>query len=173
MALGNLSSVWVYFCGSNCGQAYYCVVPMGEKLILYAVLLALSGFFKSVMDALVHFYGSSVFGKFDNSFWNPGWSWKRKWKKAPGGKILQKNHKSLWYYLWMYKPRYKERFPYSSTALVWMTDGWHLAQTLYLTSWQIIVAMEVNITNWFFDLILVKLIHNIVFETFYTKWKTK
>lgn len=54
-----------------------------------------------------------------------------------------------------------------------MTDGWHLAQTLYLTSWQIIVAMEVNITNWFFDLILVKLIHNIVFETFYTKWKTK
>ena len=36
--------------------------------------------------------------------------------------------KRRWYYLWIYKPKYVEAFPYSSTFLVFLTQGWHLAK---------------------------------------------
>ncbi len=38
----------------------------------------------------------------------------------------------VWYYLWLYKPRWKERFPYSSTALSFVTDYWHHKQFIFL-----------------------------------------
>ncbi len=41
--------------------------------------------------------------------------------------------KSPWYYLGLYKPDYIEKFPYSSTLFVSLTDEWHFAQLLFLT----------------------------------------
>lgn len=38
----------------------------------------------------------------------------------------ENNYNKLWYYLWLYKPDYKEAFPYSTTFLVFITQGWHL-----------------------------------------------
>lgn len=40
--------------------------------------------------------------------------------------------KRTWYYLWLYKPDYVERFWYSSTALVFLTDYWHKQQFIFL-----------------------------------------
>ena len=41
--------------------------------------------------------------------------------------------KSPWYYFKMHKLEYKEAYPYSSTALVWMTDAWHKYQFYMIT----------------------------------------
>ena len=55
-------------------------------------------------------------------------SW-RKWKKNPHGASCNiPINEAPWYYLKLFKPEYKERFWYSSTALVFITDFWHLAQ---------------------------------------------
>jgi hypothetical protein len=35
------------------------------------------------------------------------------------------------YYLGLYKPRYKEKFMYSTTILVFLTDKWHFANWCY------------------------------------------
>lgn len=37
-----------------------------------------------------------------------------------------------WWYFGLIKPRYAERFPFSTTALVFLTDYWHFMQFLYL-----------------------------------------
>jgi hypothetical protein len=62
----------------------------------------------------------SALNRYGSSWWNKGKSWRNKWADPliDGGKP--------WYYLWAYKPKYKEKFPYSSTFLVYLTDGWHL-----------------------------------------------
>lgn len=39
--------------------------------------------------------------------------------------------RSIWY-LWLYKPKYREAFPYSTTALVFLTDYWHRKQFIFL-----------------------------------------
>lgn len=69
---------------------------------------------------------------FKNNFWNKTKSWKNKWKINKGGRRI-KEDKKRWYYLWKFTPEYKERFPLSSTALVSLTDGWHLAQSAMLS----------------------------------------
>ncbi len=37
-----------------------------------------------------------------------------------------------WWYFGLYKPSYSEKFPFSSTILVFLTDRWHRAQFLML-----------------------------------------
>lgn len=51
-------------------------------------------------------------------------SWLNKWELRKGFPVY--NAVRPWYYLWLYRPRFIERFPYSSTWLVWLTDKWHL-----------------------------------------------
>lgn len=41
----------------------------------------------------------------------------------------KKNH---WWYFGLYKPKYSEKFPLSSTVLVFLTDKWHRAQFFML-----------------------------------------
>ena len=62
----------------------------------------------------------------------PQWGWARKWTwENVGGRWRAKRQKKApWYYLWIYRPTNKEKFIYSSTILVWLTDGEHLFQLL-------------------------------------------
>lgn len=62
-------------------------------------------------------------------------SWRNKWAKD-AFKSCPPNQKLRWRkqrerYLWLFSPQYLERFPYSSTFLVWLTDSWHLYQFLF------------------------------------------
>lgn len=60
----------------------------------------------------------------------PDWGWARKWKWdfIDGQWIHVQANKKPWWYLWLWKPKYQERFPLSYTVLVWLTDGEHLFQ---------------------------------------------
>lgn len=58
-----------------------------------------------------------------------------------------------WYYFG-YLPRYKERFPYSSTALVFLTDAWHLFKALMLMCIMLAVVNHSVMVSPFIDFIL-------------------
>jgi len=83
-------------------------------------------------------------------FLNTGKSWKNKWELSGEGKLLSVEKK--WYYFGIY-PTYKERFPYSSTILVFLTDGEHLFQFIkkraielgfLIVSWKLFVAWSIG-----------------------------
>lgn len=73
------------------------------------------------MDLLMFKPWLSVFG--ENRFFG-SYSWKNKWKS------LQTPEKAPWYYFKLHTPQYEEAFPYSSTLLVGLTDGWHMFKLL-------------------------------------------
>jgi len=81
-------------------------------IVLGVILVGLAGFFKAVMDKLQFHWHRSVFAvnpvRYRELFWNPSISWINKYE--PGT-----NYK-------------EERFKFSTTLLVFLTDAWHLAQ---------------------------------------------
>ncbi len=81
----------------------------------------------TIIGAVNGLKDKSALNVFRKSYWNKGQSWTYKWKVNEFGLVVC-NREKKWYYLWLYAPPFKERFPYSSTMLVFLTDGWHLLQ---------------------------------------------
>lgn len=75
---------------------------------------------------------------FENDWFNKSKSWTNKYK--PG---LIPNYKH-WYYLGFITTKYKEKFIFSSTALVFITDGWHLLQFFFLNTITIAFALAMG-----------------------------
>lgn len=84
------------------------------KILIILFLLFLAGAFNGVMDALQFHNGCSYFD--NNQFWCPNQSWVNKWALDEEGNAIVG----------------EERFFGSSTAFVFLTDGWHLAKFLQL-----------------------------------------
>lgn len=78
---------------------------------LSLTFLALAGICKGFLDAIA-----------DNGSKTEQWRNKYDFTK-------NKNH---WWYLGLYKPKYSEKFPFSSTLFVFLTDKWHRAQFFML-----------------------------------------
>jgi len=99
-------------------------------LTLYAWYF-LAGRNNGLMDTISHHWDRAPSRLHNNpSFWDPTISWVRKWKLdntfqeiIPVSKSASRKHH--WWYLRMHTPKYVERFAYSSTFLVFLTDGWH------------------------------------------------
>lgn len=76
-----------------------------------------------------------------------------------------------WWYLGFYKPAYPEKFPFSSTILVFLTDRWHLSQFIMLRCFYAAITMSIT-TDLFWVLILIFVIFPVVlgvsFEAFYS-----
>ena len=98
------------------------------------ILICLAGALNAAMDILFTNYNNSIFSRFNPLWWNPEESWKFKWVYP-----LQPSTPK-WYYFG-FLPRYEERFPYSSTILVWLTDAWHFIKALMLLA--IVVSIVV------------------------------
>lgn len=80
------------------------------------------------MWALQFHFNGSIFRNFKNQqFWNPGISWENKYKSNTN----------------VFKPK----FLFSTTALVWLTDGFHLFQFFALNSTVIAVTIEMCNSN--------------------------
>ena len=109
---------------------------------------------------------------FDTTFWNKSYSWTLKYAKNYLFCIEYKNNLpaySHWYYFGLYYPEYKERFPFSSTVFVFVTDGWHLMQFFCLNSsaFCIVYAAELNLKDSFLFYGLIKLSYAVFFNLFY------
>jgi hypothetical protein len=77
------------------------------SIILFLLIIFISGFSEGLMDLLQFHYHSSIIKNFKNNiFWDPSISWKNKYKNGD--------------------PNYGEKFLFSTTLFVSLTDGWHL-----------------------------------------------
>lgn len=87
----------------------------------------------------------------NKSWLNSGEAWKNKWKLDADGNLIEYNGND-WYYFGVY-PEYQEKFTYSSTIFVWLTDAEHLFQSIqilifhtipFLFDWRLGVAAVVG-----------------------------
>ena len=115
------------------------------------------------MDTIQFRLERSIFA--NNKWFKPDWKNKYKQPLTPGTKT--------WYYIWLYKPVYKEKFPYSTTALVFTTDAWHFFQWVFLTCMQMgytfIIYYLYGLWWWIASIIAVKIMFGAIFELFYNK----
>ena len=103
--------------------------------IVVSILLAIAAHFKGRMDAYADMgiKGSTWHQKYD--FTKPGTM-------------------KYWWYLGFYKPRFPEKFPFSSTILVCFTDKWHRAQFFMLRAFYIAIALTLT-DNWIWRLAMI------------------
>jgi hypothetical protein len=91
--------------------------------ILTFVLMMIAGHFKGCLDAIA-----------DDDIKGAEW-----FKKYDFTKPSETKH---WWYLGLYKPRFPEKFPFSTTILVCLTDRWHLAQFVMLRAFYLAIALH-------------------------------
>jgi hypothetical protein len=121
----------------------------------------LAGMCNSVMDTLFSHYDISIFKKFNPLFWNPEISWKNKWAQP-----YPQPTENKWYYFG-FPPPYKERFPYSSTIFVFLTDAWHLFKFFMLTFIFLGVVLYTPIVSKFADFFIYYIAYTFTFTMFY------
>lgn len=117
-------------------------------------LLFLAGMAKAYSDALADEHIKSS-------------EWKRKYDLTkPVGKE--------WWYLGLYKPANAEKFPLSTTVLVFLTDRWHLSQFIMLRCFYTIIAITLFQKLWiilFVIFIAFPIITGLGFEFFYQPFR--
>ena len=126
-------------------------------ILLVAVLLAVAGHFKGRMDA---YADEGVKGS----------DWHKKYNLRASSTI---NH---WWYFGFYTPTFPEKFPFSSTMLVFLTDRWHRAQFFMLKSFYL--AINLCMTNsWTIIVlnvfVLMPIIVGVFFEASYDEMREK
>ena len=124
--------------------------------------IALAGFFNSIMDILFSNFEGSIFSQLNPLFWNPQVSWKNKWAQP-----FPQPTENKWYYFG-FPPPYKERFPYSSTIFVFLTDAWHLAKALMLFFIMLAVVSYKPLISYWGDALLLYVTFTGVFTIFYS-----
>jgi hypothetical protein len=107
--------------------------------------------------------------KFNQQWLNTSLSWKNKWKLSAGGHIIP--YEGHWYHFGI-KPSSEERFAYSSTILVFVTDGEHLFQ--FLKNIFILFAVYFASENIYIvgAFLVGKLFSSLIKEAFLKRWLT-
>ncbi|NDC95280.1 hypothetical protein EB077_08245, partial [bacterium] len=75
-----------------------------------------------------------------------------------------------WWYFGLYEPKFPEKFPFSSTLLVFITDKWHMSQFIMLRSFYAAIAMPLTSKFWLIMLnvfVIFPIISGISFEAYY------
>lgn len=88
-------------------------------MLLSISLLILAGICKAVKDRVMTGWSGSRFEQWglNREFWDNQISWRNKWKLDSHGNATR-----------------VERFPLSSTILVFLTDAWHLFDLVFMLS---------------------------------------
>jgi len=130
-------------------------------ILLGLISVILAGISNAVMDKLQFHWYKSIFAngtKYNKQFWDPEVSWKNKYK--PG--------------LESYK---YEKFKYSTTLLVFLTDAWHLFQMLHTLLLFVGISLIAYFCNSFLELflyvLLSRILYSLCFELFFKKLLSK
>ena len=92
-----------------------------------------------------------------------GDDWRNKYKKLDGNLVETKSH---WWYFGLYKPKYQERFPFSTTLFRFLTDRWYWWQFAMLRYFYLAIAHGVA-DNFIYQLILAFIIFPIIIGVTY------
>jgi hypothetical protein len=97
---------------------------LNNLLTMQALWIALLGFAYFFFNELED---ESIKNNWERWEWflNTGQAWKNKWKLDEEGRLT--TDQGHWWHFGL-SPLFEERFPYSSTLLVFLTDGEHLFQ---------------------------------------------
>jgi hypothetical protein len=106
-------------------------------IFLAAVCVAIYKVADELQDESVNNAWRKPFLGLSLNFLNKRIGWRKKWRfqsaqESPTGKIRMipvSEQRQLWY-LGIYRSTWAEAFPFSSTLLVWLTDGEHLFQLI-------------------------------------------
>jgi hypothetical protein len=115
------------------------------------ILVFLAGILNASMDVVSSRWDKSIFKKKFikyEKFFNPKISWLNKYKNGV--------------------PALGEKFPLSSTSLVFLTDWWHLAKFLMIICLTTAIVFYTPIFG-IIDLIIFYLTFSVTFEIFYSK----
>ena len=125
-------------------------------LLLFGVIAICFG----IMDLInFHFYKAPKWMKNRRSFWGKKAMENNKWAKDRKGFPIVG----------------QERFKFSSTYLVFLVDGWHLAKGVLLSSLSLIMTINTpiegfyDVTSFFYILVFAVylVIYNLLFRVFY------
>lgn len=105
--------------------------------VAWGLLLLVSPAGKAAVDVLTQKAGRNIFERLGKWF-DARTSWKRKYKDYP-------------YNL-------ESRFPFSKTALVFITDFWHAADSVFLYGWQLAAVLFLPLESWPARLVLLALL---------------
>jgi hypothetical protein len=83
--------------------------------IFIFISLIIAGYFKGKLDAIADSGKKSS-------------DWRNKYLLNEKGYLVSTEKKNHWWYFGIYKPSFAEKFPFSATALVFLTDEWHSTQ---------------------------------------------
>jgi hypothetical protein len=113
--------------------------------IFIFISLIIAGYFKGRLDAIADSGKKSS-------------DWRNKYLLDDKGYLVSTEKKNHWWYFGIYKPSFAEKFPFSTTALVSLTDDWHFTQfTMYRFLY---LAMSFGFTK---SIIMILLLTFIVF----------
>ena len=102
--------------------------------------------------------------------------WKNKYKITKDGDLVKLEDVKHWWYLGLYKPKYAERFPFSTTVLVAFTDKWHLAQLIMLRFFYLAVSVGISNNIWwtiFLSFVIFPMVIGVFFDFTYCKLRKK
>jgi len=88
------------------------LVKKFPSLVWAHLFVAFASACKAIKDTLAFHFGKSIFKDFDPQFWNPNVSWMNKYTDWPDDPT--------------------PAFFLADTALVWLTDAWHLFDFMML-----------------------------------------
>jgi len=124
------------------------------------LLIALAGALNATYEILFVSFKQSIFSNLNPDYWDPYKSWVYKWK------MPLKPSPKYWYYFGIY-PRYEEKFPYSSTVFVWLTDAWHLFKALMLVCLMSSIVLYTPIFTPIVDFLLLYCTFTFTFTVFF------
>ena len=110
------------------------------SLILCLVL----GIVDAAKDIITFRFKQSVFYNLNRQFWDPLVSWKNKYKTP------LTPFKPKWYYP-VLAPKLEERFPFSSTMLVFLTDAWHLLKSTMIVCICLAITVSPYFEVWYYN----------------------
>jgi hypothetical protein len=127
------------------------------QLIVLLAFLMLAAFFKGRLDAVA-----------DEDIKDAEWVNKYDFTKSGETKH--------WWYFGLYTPKFPEKFPFSATALVFLTDRWHFNQFMVLKCFQGAIAFLIagNVFTWFLlTFVIFPFINGTIFELTYENYRKK
>jgi hypothetical protein len=115
------------------------------------IFVIVSAVAKAAMDKINFHFDESIFVSWKRKFWDSEYSWQNKWKEGFA--------------------ELGERFPFSSTILVFLTDGWHLMQFIFLNSlfvaFFLIALQDFTTREAIVHLIILRALFGVFFELFF------
>lgn len=124
------------------------------------LLVIIAAIANAVGDKIQFHWSTSIFRNRDWDSWaNPVFSWRRKWREGKPG---------------------REAFPGSSTLLVWTTDLWHLMKFVQLNFIFLAIVLhqplfEISSSIWnsIVDFACLRIAYGLTFEVFFSKILTE